>query len=107
MSERINIDDFKYKPPDCTCASSPFIYNPTGHVITGDLKIINNTSLRELLAKGPKYREPKSINWKHNFKIRMDSVDDYARQWAKREKEDLDNLSESVTSVRSLIQIRI
>ena len=107
VSESINIDDFKYKPPDCTCASSPFIYNPTGHVITRDLKIINNTSLRELLAKGPKYREPKSINWKPNFKIRMDSFDDYARQWAKREKEDLDNLSESVTSVRSLIQIRI
>ena len=41
----LNIDDFKSKPPDCTCASSPFIYNPTGHVITGDLKIINNTSL--------------------------------------------------------------
>ena len=40
----LNIDDFKSKPPDCTCASSPFIYNPTGHVITGDLKIINNTS---------------------------------------------------------------
>jgi hypothetical protein len=40
----LNIDDFKSKPPDCTCASSPFIYNPTDHVITGDLKIINNTS---------------------------------------------------------------
>jgi hypothetical protein len=39
----LNIDDFKYKTPDCTCASFPFIYNPTGHVITGDLKIINNS----------------------------------------------------------------
>jgi hypothetical protein len=38
------------------------------------------------IDKGPKYREPKSINWKHNFKILMDSVEDYARQWAKREK---------------------
>jgi hypothetical protein len=37
----------------------------------------------------------------------MDSVEDYARQWAKREKEDLDILSEWVKSVRSLIQIRI
>ena len=37
----LNIDGFKSKPPECTCASSPFIYNPTGHVITGDLKIIN------------------------------------------------------------------
>ena len=60
-----------------------------------------------LFAKGPKYRESKSINWKHNFKILMDSVEDYASQWAKREKEDLDTLSEWVKSVRSLIQIRI
>ena len=50
----LNIDDFKNKPPDCTCASSPIdiYYNPTGHVITGDLKIINNTSLRNVFAKG-------------------------------------------------------
>jgi hypothetical protein len=94
-------------PPDCTCASSPFIYNLTGHVITGDLKVINNTSLREVFAKWTKYREPKSMNWKHNFKILMDSVEDYAIQWAKREKEELDTLSEWVKSVKSLIQIRI
>jgi DNA/RNA endonuclease G (NUC1) len=42
-----------------------------------------------------------------NFKILMDSVEDYARQWAKREKENLVILSELVKSVRSLIQIRI
>jgi hypothetical protein len=37
----------------------------------------------------------------------MDSVEDYARKWAKREKEDLDTLSEWVKSVRSLMQIKI
>jgi hypothetical protein len=42
-----------------------------------------------------------------NFKIFIDSVEDYARQWEKREKEDLDTLSEWVKSVRSLIQIII
>ena len=82
-------------------------YNPADHVITGDLKIINNTSLQDVFTKGPIYREPQSINWKHNFRMLMDSVEDYARQWAKREKEDLDTLSEWVKSVRSLIQIRI
>jgi hypothetical protein len=61
---------FKFKPPHCTCTGSPLIYNPTGHFMTGDLKIINNTSL-EMFAKGPKYREPKSIYWKHNFQILM------------------------------------
>ena len=63
----LNIDDFKSKPTDCTCAGSPLIYNPTGHFMTGDLKIINNTSP----SKGPKYHEPKSIYWKHNFQILM------------------------------------
>ena len=76
-------------------------------LITGDLKIINNTSRREVFAKVPKYRQSKSINWKHNFKIHVDSIEDYARQRAKHKKEDLDTLSEWVKSVRSLIQIRI
>jgi hypothetical protein len=75
--------------------------------MTGDLIIIKNTSLRDVFTKGPKYREPKSINWK--YEILMDFVEDYARQWVKREKYDLltDTLSELVKSVRSLIQIGI
>ena len=36
----------------------------------------------------------------------METVKDYARQWGKREREDLDTLSEWVKSVRSLIQNR-
>ena len=103
----LNIDDFKAKPPDCSCNSSPFKYSPAGHVITGDLNIIDNKPLRDVLAKGPKYREPRPINWKYNFKLLMDAVEDYARKWTKREKEQLDTLSEWVKSVRSLIQIRI
>ena len=63
MLRDLNIVDFKSKLADCTCANSPFIYSPTGHVIAGDLKIINNISLQEVFAKGPKYREPKFINW--------------------------------------------
>jgi hypothetical protein len=46
--------------------------------ITGDLKIINNTSLRDMSARGPKYCERTSINCRHNFKHIMDSVEDYA-----------------------------
>ena len=44
---------------------------------------------------------------KHNFEILMDSVEDYARQWERHEKEDLYTLSEWVKSVRLLMQIRI
>jgi len=65
----LNIEDFKYKLLNYTHASSPFINNPAGQVLSDDLDIINHTSLRDVFAKGPKYREPKSINRKHNFKI--------------------------------------
>ena len=34
VSYDLNIVDFKLKPPDYTCACSPFIYNPAGHAIT-------------------------------------------------------------------------
>jgi hypothetical protein len=38
-----------------------------------------------VISHGPKFREPQHINWKHNFKIIMDAVEDYARRWIKRE----------------------
>jgi hypothetical protein len=50
----------------CRASAHRPTYNPIG-----DFKMINNASLREVFAKGPKYRESKSINWKHNFKILM------------------------------------
>jgi len=41
--------------------------------------------------KDPKYREPQHINWNQNFKRLMDSVEGYARKWAKQEKVELDS----------------
>jgi hypothetical protein len=73
--------------------------------IIADLSIMNNTSL-DVFAKGPNYCEPQFINWKRNFKLLMNPVEYYVRQWAKREKEDIDTLVKYVKSVRSLIQIR-
>jgi len=60
-----------------------------------------------LFVKVPKYREPKHINWNQNFKLLMDSVEDYARKWAKQEGVELNTFSDWVTSVRSLIRKRI
>ena len=49
---------------DCDCASSPFVDENHKHIVTGDLRIINNNKLKKLISKGPNYREPRSINWK-------------------------------------------
>ena len=54
--------------------------------------------------------EPQHINWKHNFKIIMDAVEDYARRWIKREVNqdpELESLSDWVRTIRSLVQGRI
>ena len=47
----------------CSCAESNFCDPHHKHVVTGDLRIIENPKLRKLLAKGPNYREAKTINF--------------------------------------------
>jgi hypothetical protein len=54
------------------------------------LSFIDKENLRTIIAKGPNYREPQSINWKYNFKVLMESVEYYVRKWTKREKEEVD-----------------
>ena len=90
-----------------SCSESPFLYGPAGHVITGDLSIIENDELRNVIRKGPKYREAQPIKWKYTFKVLMDSVEEYARLWAKREEVEVDTLSDWVKSIRKAIQKRI
>ena len=80
-----SLPDFKLnehtsQPPLCSCSSSTYLYSPAGYVVTGNLNIVENLKLRDILSKGPKYREPTTFNWKYNFKLVMDSVEDYARR---------------------------
>ena len=47
----------------CTCKESSHSDPHHGHVVTGDLRIIENSKLRKLFSKGPNYRENKTINY--------------------------------------------
>jgi hypothetical protein len=63
-----------------------------------------------VIYHAPKFREPQYINWKHNFKIIMDAVEDNASRWIKREVNpdpELESLSDWVRTIRSLVQGRI
>ena len=54
----------------CKC-SSPYVYGPGGHVVTGNLRIIGNKHIRRLLIKGPSYGEQNYVNWrKYRFTVR-------------------------------------
>ena len=60
----LNVSEYLSNPQTRQCKESKFCYEPHGNVITGYLRVIENARLRELVAKGPKYREPNRVNWK-------------------------------------------
>ena len=72
-----NLDDYRNASSSCDCESSTFRYQPHGHVITGDQRIVRNRRLSRLLEKGPKYGEENIIDWKLNKKILITAIDDY------------------------------
>ena len=84
---------FHNNSSQCECNTSSHLYQPYGHVITGDLSIIPNSKLRDLIAKGPKYREPCKVNWDKNLSLLCEAVGQHALQWAKLEIVELSVLS--------------
>ena len=74
-----------------------------------DLKPQYCVKLRDILSKGPKCREPTTLifSWKYNFKLVMDSMENYARRWAKQEEVELDSMSEWIKSIRHLLKHRM
>ena len=87
--------------------TSSHLYQPYGHVITGDLSIIPNSKLRDLIAKGPKYREPCKVDWDKNLSLLCEAVDQYALQWTKREMVELSVLSSWKEMVKGQIEEHI
>ena len=76
----LNVSNYLSNTQTCQCKESKFCYEPHGHVITGDLRIIANERLTELVAKGPKYREPNRVNWKATETMFLESIDHYAKK---------------------------
>ena len=103
----LNVSEYLSDPQTCQCKESRFCYEPHGHVITGDLKVIEHARLRELVAKGPKYREPDRVNWKATETMFLESIDLHAKNWSKREQVDLRDLSEWKDHLKELATDRI
>ena len=91
----------------CNCGSSDFCYGPVGHVVTGDLSIIRDMKLRQLIAKGPSYREQNNVNWNWNAKICEEAVSKYEVRWSKKEGVDQRVLNEWENKVHECIDWRI
>ena len=105
--QQIDFQSLSQNPLPCSCSGSEFLYAPCGHIVTGDLNIVRNDKLRDLLRKGPKYREPVSFSWHQNFDIIMDACEAYAKRLAKKEDVELDTLSEWIKSIGNVLKRRI
>ena len=70
----------------CNCKTSPFTNPNHGHIVGGDIRIVQNNKLRKLLCKGPEYREPVSINFS-NCKTEMkNSLTEFSSDWCNKKR---------------------
>ena len=67
----------------CNCTISPFTDAKHGHIVSGDIHIVQNNKLRKLLCEGPKYREPVSINFS-NCKTEIQNSLTKSSDWCNR-----------------------
>ena len=56
------------------------------HVFTGNLDIVQNSSLKEIMKKGTKFRICPKLNIDSIFQDTCDAFDSYCMKWAKKEK---------------------
>lgn len=91
----------------CNCKDSPFIDKHHGHIMTGDLSIIKDSKLRELVSKGPKYREPRILDWSKARESINAGVKLCADTWCHKHKKNEVLLKDWVNSVMELVDQRI
>ena len=68
----------------CNCKKSKYCHKDIGHVLTGDLSIIDDSSLRTLMTYGPKYRLPKTYNWKLVYNQVDIALNTCIKKWSKK-----------------------
>ena len=91
----------------CSCADSPFLYPPAGHVVTGDLACIPDKGLRSLFKKGPKYRLPSRIDFTKCRSIVEEALQTYCKRWCKKEGVGVHALNDWKDEFLSIVDIRI
>ena len=62
-----------------------YCYQPAGHIVTGDLKIITDSRIRSNICKGPKYMFPLPIDFKSCREEIVGALQEFCNCWCKRE----------------------
>jgi hypothetical protein len=71
------VTDINTVPCACSVFDPRYRDNDHGHIDTGDLSIIGNVELRKLISKGPKYREPATVDFELAIRDITEALDSY------------------------------
>ena len=91
----------------CECTNSPYHDPHHKHIITGDLRIISNNKLRKLFTKGPKYRQPKPLNWNKAKEHVMAGLKSCIGTWCDCNALDITSMSQYISKAEELIDKKI
>ena len=76
------IDDY-----DCMCNEhGKYINSDCNHVATGDISMISNQMLRNIISKGPGFREPAVLDFDFAHRTILENVDIFIKSWSDKEK---------------------
>ena len=91
----------------CSCQDSSYKHKDLGHILTGDLSIVENNSLRKILSKGPKYREPKPLNFGKAREHIVTGLDNCISKWCNKKGLPIDILKDWKYAVLEKVDNRI
>ena len=88
-------------------SKSNYLYPSAGHVITGNLNVIPDAKVRNIISKGPKYRFPSNIDFSKCQREIAASLNDFSNRWCKRKNVEPDALKEWKINIFKIIHTRI
>ena len=91
----------------CSCSDSEYCDPHHGHIVTGDLRIIENAKLRKLFSKGPNYRENKTINYNSCLKEITSALNICASNMARKYQLDLKMFDNWISLVKEKVAEKI
>ena len=86
---QLHLQDFVANPDSIPCKCNnfnPMFINDHHQHMTGDLDIVDNVKLKELIRKGPKYREPCTINFDSALDEIREQLDSYIEDYCIKNK---------------------
>ena len=102
-----NTDEFLKDPNSIKCCCNKyddfFINNNYDHIIRGNLNIVNNGRLRQLISKGRKCREPKQICFDEAREEIQTGIDQFIEQISNDKGIHRNHFSEWKSHVMSLV----